>query len=172
MYKFVIGVDIVKIRNVIFVTFIIYCILLSGVLLWMRFILNINHYLDAMTTLSLEDKLQKANLVPFKTIFGYIKSIDAGFNKRIVYDNIIGNLILFMPLGFYLPMFFKSMRKTNIFLPFIIVFLLGVECLQLLTTVGSFDVDDLILNFLGVACFWLITKFIIKINLFKEKAIK
>lgn len=65
--------------------------------------------------------------------------------------NIGGNIIGFLPFGLLLPVMHRNLRKS---LP---VILLGfslsllVESLQLVLKVGSFDVDDLLLNTVGAA---------------------
>ena len=49
------------------------------------------------------------NLVPLKTIVGYIKALaDGSMNRYIPIENIVGNLLVFMPMGFYLPFFNKK----------------------------------------------------------------
>lgn len=88
------------------------------------------------------------NLVPFKEIGRFIRNRHSlGFLA--VFYNIAGNVIGFMPYGFYLPMIFK--RIQGAFPVFLLSLLLSlfVETTQLLLKVGSFDVDDLILNTLG-----------------------
>ena len=67
-----------------------------------------------------------------------------------VFTNLFGNILIFMPYGFFIPMASRrrGFLKTT-FLSFALSF--GVELFQLLTRVGSFDVDDLFLNTLGGA---------------------
>ena len=88
-----------------------------------------------------------ANLVPFRTIGTYIS--DLSFS--IAFMNIFGNIIPFIPMGFLIPMAFPSQR--NIIKTTISCFLLilSVEILQLILFLGSFDIDDIILNLLS--CF-------------------
>ncbi|PEJ58346.1 VanZ family protein [Bacillus sp. AFS002410] len=87
------------------------------------------------------------NLIPFKTIIFYLFLADINLDIRI--NNLAGNIIGFMPFGFILPLIlkkyfnFKSILKTTFILS------LTYEILQLLFALGSFDVDDLILNTLG-----------------------
>ncbi|MEW5553486.1 VanZ family protein [Peribacillus frigoritolerans] len=90
---------------------------------------------------------RSSNVVPFKTIIFYLFLADINFNMRI--ENLVGNIIGFVPFGFILPLLSK---KFLTFKPFIIAtFSLSFtyEILQLLFEFGSFDVDDLILNTLG-----------------------
>ena len=62
--------------------------------------------------------------------------------------NMFGNVIGFMPFGFFLPML---MRKHSFFRILCLSFelTLAVEVTQLLFKVGIFDVDDLLLNTIG-----------------------
>lgn len=88
------------------------------------------------------------NLVPLHTITNYIKA--SGYiNSNIVIMNIVGNVIAFMPLGFFLPLLFSRYLKLWKALVFVFGTTLTVECMQFLFHVGSFDVDDLILNTIG-----------------------
>lgn len=86
------------------------------------------------------------NLTPFKTIINYLSGDPT---PRIAFKNLIGNIILFLPFGFLVPclkQFFFSFK--NILLS-VISFSLLLEILQLLSHLGSFDIDDIILNSLG-----------------------
>lgn len=88
-----------------------------------------------------------SNIVPFKTISFYLFEAKVNMNTRI--NNLVGNIIGFMPLGFLLPLLSKKHMK----LKKIIVISFGLsstyEVLQLLFGLGSFDEDDMILNTLG-----------------------
>ena len=68
---------------------------------------------------------------------------------RAVFLNIFGNVLAFMPFGFFLPVFSGRCKKfwRTAFYSFELSLL--VELLQLVFRVGSFDVDDLLLNTLG-----------------------
>ena len=63
--------------------------------------------------------------------------------------NLAGSVIGFLPFGFILPVIGKRMK--NGFLVTVCGFCLSlfVESMQLIFKVGSFDVDDLLLNTLG-----------------------
>ena len=91
------------------------------------------------------------SLKPFQTIRLYI---DAYHNRtlriRQVASNLIGNVILFMPMAWFVPFLFKGMRKWYIFLPCMLVLICLVELVQFGTGRGSMDIDDVILNFSGV----------------------
>ena len=65
-----------------------------------------------------------------------------------VFSNLFGNILIFMPFGFFISMasssrgFFKTLFYS-------LLLSLGVEVMQLITRVGSLDVDDIFLNTLG-----------------------
>ena len=63
--------------------------------------------------------------------------------------NVVGNVAVFVPLGVYMPMLFN--RCKNFFFTGLLCFMasLMAEIIQLISRVGSFDVDDLFLNTLG-----------------------
>ena len=93
-----------------------------------------------------------SELIPFKTIISQLKY---GSINEIV-RNIIGNLCLFIPLSFLLIL--KDNKYKNILKQTLIVFpsILMTELLQMITSVGVFDIDDIILNYLGVLLFIII----------------
>lgn len=101
------------------------------------------------------------NLVPFKEIKRFLRYYhQLGFTAVML--NLAGNVMAFMPFGFCLPMVTDHRTK------FVTVFLctfglsLSIELIQLVSRVGSCDVDDLILNslggILGYICFCLAKK--------------
>ncbi len=94
------------------------------------------------------------NIIPFKTISNYIK-YSSSFS---IFINICGNILIFIPLGFLIPMidnsksFFKILLisfSTSIFIEFI-QFFIG----------RSVDIDDVILNVLGGIIGYIFYKFI------------
>lgn len=88
------------------------------------------------------------NFRPFHSIYTvYIRGLIRGYvSIRYTLLNLLGNLCAFMPFAFFLPCFFKAMRKWYVFLPAMILIVAAVEGLQFLFMVGSCDIDDLILN--------------------------
>lgn len=63
--------------------------------------------------------------------------------------NLLGNVIAFVPFGCILPVIWKKTRGFFRILFLTFGFSLAVETVQLITKVGIFDVDDLLLNTLG-----------------------
>ncbi|WP_373462642.1 VanZ family protein [Paenibacillus sp. V4I3] len=75
-----------------------------------------------------------SNFFPFKTILSYVFYES---NKNIVIRNVLGNLVLFLPFGFLLPMFVG--RKLNYVRIIILSFLMSLvlELVQLFARVGN-----------------------------------
>ena len=65
-----------------------------------------------------------------------------------VKEMLAGNLAMFVPFGFFLPFLTKRLKRAQALLAAIVVPLLA-ESLQLIFG-RSFDIDDLICNFLGI----------------------
>lgn len=91
--------------------------------------------------------LGNANFVPFRTIRMYIKYSD----RLNSFENLAGNILVFVPFGLMLPLVDK--RKRNFLQTLInaLTLVLGIELFQLFSAFGAFDVDDIILNCLGAA---------------------
>lgn len=66
-----------------------------------------------------------------------------------VFLNLAGNVLCFVPFGAILPVLSSRARNFILITLLTFEFSLLVECVQLISRVGSFDVDDLILNTLG-----------------------
>jgi len=118
------------------IIFLYYVVLLFNVIIFARY-----NYFDSY------------NLIPFKSIITVLK-------EGTTYDitiNILGNLLIFMPLEYFLITLFKLKKIPNHFLiSFVIIGL--IELFQYIFKVGVFDVDDLILGFCGMIIFYIIYK--------------
>jgi len=105
-------------------------------------------YVDWGAAGSLADSLHfftfEFNLVP--TVFLWLNGeITIG---SWVKSMLIGNLLMFIPMGIFLSLIFKKINNRNIFKIAILIPVV-VEIVQ--PVVGrSFDVDDIIMNFLGI----------------------
>lgn len=73
--------------------------------------------------------------------------------------NLAGNVLGFVPFGFFVPILNKRLRKSIVITVLGFLMSLTVELIQLVTKVGCFDVDDLLLNtlgaFFGYLFFWI-----------------
>ncbi len=146
------------IRNVLALAFIGYMVLLIYFLFFSEEYGRTIQYVD-----------YQYNLILFRELSRYIKYREVvGIDYFLI--NVVGNVVVFMPFGFFVPSLEKKRRGAV--LEFIkitalgFLFSLAVETVQLVTKVGCFDVDDLLLNTVGVAlgyicygiCRWILAK--------------
>jgi glycopeptide antibiotics resistance protein len=107
------------------------------------------------------------NLIPFiHTYKDYIESLSSPdlARKDFALENIFGNLIIFIPLGIFIPAIFKRCRSIKMVSLVCFSCSLSIELIQLLLRVwGTYrtaDVDDIILNTSGGAIgyflFWVV----------------
>lgn len=97
---------------------------------------------------------QNYNLVPFKTVVAFVRRFNnssSAYLARHAFINLAGNIVLFVPLGFFLPYFFPKLRRFRYFVAMTAAIITTVELLQWITLLGSADIDDLILNVLGAS---------------------
>ena len=88
------------------------------------------------------------NLEPFKEIKRFIQyRSQLGWESFIV--NIFGNVLAFAPFGFFLPIVSSENRTFFGATLYSFECSLCVELIQLTFQVGTFDVDDLIMNTVG-----------------------
>lgn len=124
------------------ILFIYYIILLFNMVIFARYN-NINSY----------------NLIPFKSILDVI-------NHSSIYSiiiNIFGNLMVFMPLEYFIIELFEVKKfKFNFALSFIIILL--IELFQFIFKVGVLDIDDLIICTFGMMIFYIGYNSIMKRN--------
>ncbi len=91
------------------------------------------------------------SLVPFDTIKMFIKVYLQNPYDLINHAtiNLVGNVILFIPLGYFITFYFKFLHNLFAFLLVSSFLIFTIEAIQLLTLLGRFDVDDIILNVIG-----------------------
>ena len=94
----------------------------------------------------LSQRILGINFIPFKTITYYLKCEP---NLISAVDNLLGNILAYVPLGIFLPLLFKKCRKLKnaILISFCLSF--SIEVLQLIFFLGITDIDDIILNVSG-----------------------
>ena len=147
-----------RIRNFwLKILFIIYCLLLITVLF-----LNNEYRMYVFQNINMLSKehFEMSNIIPFATIIDYISRLVSNeINASIVIINFATNLLLFAPMGFFIPMLYSD-RIKNIkqFAILMIIITLIVEVLQFITFRGSTDIDDIILNTLGAVIVYIIMK--------------
>ncbi|MDD3341739.1 MAG: VanZ family protein [Bacilli bacterium] len=91
-----------------------------------------------------------SNFVPFKEMLRY------QFGSPLFIRNVLGNVLLFLPYGFFITYFFKFKKyRTPLFL--ITILSVVIESTQLL--IGRvFDIDDIMLNIIGGSFGYLLCK--------------
>lgn len=87
------------------------------------------------------------NLIPFYSIKEYLFSNSATI-KKFAFGNVVGNIVIFIPLGTYLSLF-KNNKRVITNLLFIFIVSLFIEIIQGLLGIGASDIDDIILNCFG-----------------------
>lgn len=96
------------------------------------------------------------NLIPFSSIK---QMLNSPFGLRVALYNIMGNFVMLTPLAILLPLVNENFRKVKYYLIVIFIFSFCIELTQYITEIGSFDIDDLILNVSGsLLLFIIITK--------------
>ncbi len=123
--------------------FFLYCLLMFWLLLGQR--------MDSLDFLR-DPGQARYNLIPLKTIRWYLELPKITANTYLLrhgYINLVGNIVMFIPLGILLPGVCKIMKRFWAFFLSAAAGIAAMEILQLLSGLGICDVDDLILNLLG-----------------------
>ncbi|MBR3898448.1 MAG: VanZ family protein [Bacilli bacterium] len=82
-----------------------------------------------------------SNYIPFKEMFRY------SIGSRLFIKNVLGNIVLFIPYGFFVSYLLDLKKKRSAF-PLILLVSVSIEITQLV--IGRvFDIDDILLNSLG-----------------------
>ena len=86
------------------------------------------------------------NIIPLKTILGYW-AFPTPYNIAV---NVVGNIIIMMPIQFLLIKIFNLKNFKKCFAIDAVLVVL-IETLQFLSNTGVFDIDDIILNLVGMS---------------------
>lgn len=91
--------------------------------------------------LSTENAASGVNFIPFKEMTRY------SIGSKAFFYNVIGNIVLFIPFGYFVSDFLKAKKIHHILIPSILISLTA-EAIQY--KIGrAFDIDDIILNVVG-----------------------
>ncbi len=119
---------------------------------WLSFII----YLAAMAYfLFFSEGLNRGNATAYHYNLTVFREIQRGVyclktgNWQYFFLNVIMNVLAFAPFGFFLPIISPKNRKLLNIILLSIELTLSIELLQLIFKVGTFDVDDILLNTLG-----------------------
>ena len=78
----------------------------------------------------------------------------------LILNQIAGNFLIFIPAGIFLPFYFRKQRKLGAFFLTALLLILFIEVSQVLSFLGSFDVDDILLNLTGCMTGWIVFSFV------------
>ena len=141
-----------------------------GWCLFIVYLLSLAYFLffAEATGRTFTERTYQYNLIPFHEIrrfFVYRRQL--GFAA--VALNLAGNVLAFVPFGVFLPMLVKRVRSLGKTLLLGFEFSLLVEIVQLFSKVGSFDVDDILLNTFGVLVGYVLFRLMKILHLHKKK---
>ena len=128
------------VRPILWAVFGLYCLVLIYILFLnrgSRSHYSYTQYFQAFT-----------NFIPFKTIVEYIQRYNDGFRNLSV-TNLLGNFVLFLPMGIALPCLFTKINRFWKVVLCILGMVVLVEVAQGILRVGSVDIDDVIFNVCG-----------------------
>ena len=97
-----------------------------------------------------------SNFIPFKEMFRY------EFGTDLFFKNVIGNMIMFLPFGFFVS-YFLNLDKIRYVFILSLVSSFSIETTQMV--IGRvFDVDDIMLNIIGGILGYFIYRILFKIK--------
>lgn len=86
------------------------------------------------------------NFIPFRTIWEYLNG--SGFISKVAPENLLGNVVIFVPLGVYTNLFLHNKKIWKSFL-IILITTIFAETIQTIFKLGYGDIDDILLNCFG-----------------------
>lgn len=126
----------------------LFLLLLSKFILFKNFNGNYRQFFPTSVKKNqIREGFRKANFVPFTTIQLFSKSRRLRTEYKI--DNLAGNTLGFLPVGFLLCIIISKRHRFLWVLLAVFGISLLFEMIQMSTGWGVFDVDDLILNTFG-----------------------
>ena len=100
---------------------------------------------------------KRYNLYPFKTVMEFLLNATK-YGFRVIFINLIANIITFIPLGFFITLLFRRTFKLINIALCCLFFIICIEIGQFILNVGVLDVDDIILNTAGCLLGFMIYK--------------
>jgi glycopeptide antibiotics resistance protein len=88
----------------------------------------------------------ESNFIPFYRIYYYLSGQEPYLVGAL---NLVGNIVLFIPMGIFIPVIFERIKTAKRLLITMAILCFCIEVLQLITTTGQFDIDDVLLNVAG-----------------------
>ncbi|WP_274309291.1 VanZ family protein [Solibacillus daqui] len=130
-------------REIVMMLFFLYCVSIFSQTIIPNFYID-----EGRIIFDTSNAFIRSNFTPLTTIHLYYDQLD-GPIAQIAFYNLVGNIVLFIPFGFFIPLLWKklrSWRKMHIIAFGIPLF---IECTQYF--IGrSIDVDDVLLNAIAI----------------------
>ncbi len=140
-----------KQKKIIRALFFLYLLVLIKVIIFKYPYEQLQAIVDTWTKEVVWEGLNTANFTLFKTIKMYIRYAD----RLNSFENLVGNVVAFVPFGFLFPYVIRYGKNFFVMLCHAFVFVVGIEVFQLFSAFGAFDVDDILLNCLGAIIGWI-----------------
>ncbi len=137
---------------------IIACVVYSISLVFYSFYTGISYKISGITQYNFS-----YNLIPFKQIYENLRLV---FNNvqpfSLLFDYVIVDLCLFVPYSFFISYLKPKISFINFFTVMFVIVIMK-ELFQLITGLGIFDSNDIILNLIGVSLTFYLLKYL-KLN--------
>ena len=114
-----------------------------------------------------------ANLVPLKETIKMFKGNGSGVRRGLY--NVVGNILLFVPFGFLIPLLFDRYNNILKVTFYGLIASLAIEVIQYFTAMNITDIDDVIFNtfgaVVGIICYKIFSLIVktVKLNLIIDK---
>ncbi len=151
-----------RFKFILWIAFIIYLFIAYRLIIWkswggFSYISQCYASLDSWK----QEILWNLNLMPFRFLFDI-----HGYTRITWCKNIIGNIILFVPAGFFLLCLFPNVRVWSFkrYAWIMATMIIGMELFQLFFMCGHCDIDDFMLNLLGACLGFQVTKQALKMK--------
>ena len=109
----------------------------------------------------LEQLKSNLNLQPMQTLrllWSLAQRENGDYLVRFAVFNLVGNVLMFIPLGYFLPRLNRTLRGFFRTVAVSGAIIVAVELFQLFSMLGSCDIDDLILNLAGTVIGYILFK--------------
>ncbi|MDO7484980.1 VanZ family protein [Peribacillus frigoritolerans] len=116
-----------------------------------------------------EGQVYSYNLIPFSTILSYLSN---EMNGLVSFYNLSANVGLFIPFGLYLLSREGEGPSAKRKFIYPLLSISGIEICQFVFRRGSLDVDDLILNMIGVYLGYILYPFFKKVAVLRSGKVK
>ena len=134
-------IDVSWFRELTMLIFVLFCVGLASLTVIPRFEFGISGF-DVV-----ENGVHGTNLIPLLVFVETYREVFVNGNINYFLINFVGNIVMFIPFGLFIPFLWKTSGKRTVFIGFCVS--LFIESCQLFLTRGT-DIDDLMLNTVGV----------------------